>query len=395
LSEIEICLYRNRYLFLQMIVRKELVAIKSLLDAFPAVALLGARQVGKTTLAKQLSPLYFDLEIPEERTRLDVLWPRLIADNELLILDEAQTWPELFPRLRSTIDQRREQRSRFLLLGSVAPSLMKHVAESLAGRLAIMELNPLHLNDLPSDQGDALWQVGGFPDGGILQEKAFPLWQRNYLRLIVERDLPNLGLMLRPLQGMRLLEMTALLHANVLNATQLGESLGVSYHTAQHYLDYLQGIYLVRELRPYAANELKRLTRRPKLYWRDSGLLHALRGLQQVNDLLSQPWVGASWEGFCLEQILQTCDQLTSSPKSFYFRTSDGLETDLLLEWPEEIHLVEIKLTTSPSPHDFTPIEKIARLLARPVKKFSSPEPNTPSQATINFLLIWPTISIT
>lgn len=333
------------------------------LGQFPAVALVGARQSGKTTLARSLGGEYFDLEQPGDRTRLDVEWDRLCARKQLVILDEAQVWPEIFPRLRGAIDADRKRRGRFLLLGSVSPSLMANVSESLAGRLSVVELTPFLLPELRSVQLSDLWLRGGYADGGVHDPPAFPQWQQDYLKLLAQRDLPSWGLSARPQMTDRLLHMTALVSGQLWNASQLGQSLGLSHPTVNSYVDYLEGAFLVRRLRPFAANLKKRLIRSPKLYWRDSGLLHSLLQVSLYDDLLVQPWVGASWEGFVIEQILSTLTALGCRFEPYFLRTSDGYEIDLLLEIGRERWAFEIKLTSQPDPQDLERLNKVADLL--------------------------------
>jgi hypothetical protein len=332
------------------------------LEQFPAVGLLGPRQCGKTTLAKGLSRHYFDLEQPSDRLRLDLSWNDIIERNDLVLLDEAQAWPEVFPRLRAAIDARRKDNGRFLLLGSVSPVLMRQVSESLAGRMALAELTPFHLVELPGSKCDLLWRCGGYPDGGVLGGATFPQWQANYLSLMAQRDLPAWGLAARPAVTDRLFRMVAARQGGILNASQLGQSIGITYHTVQSYLDHLEAAFLIRRLPPFYANIQKRLVKAPKIYWRDSGLLHALLGLMPEADLWAQPWVGASWEGWVIEQILAARQARGENIQAWYFRTQDGLEADLLLESGKHREIIEIKLTTSPSQEDFTRLGKVAAL---------------------------------
>jgi len=322
--------------------------LENQLSHYPAVALLGARQVGKTTLAKALGGRYFDLERDQDRLRLDLEWESLIAGTDLLILDEAQVVPEIFPRLRAAIDADRKRSGRFLLLGSVSPSLMKQVGQALTGRLALCELTPFLARELPEHQWDQLWKMGGYTDGGILEPERFANWQSNYLELMAQRDLPGWGLPARPLVTTRLFRMLAALHGQTWNASQLGKSLGLSYHTVDTYVDYLEQAYLVHRLPAYASNIKKRLVKSPKLYWRDSGLLHALLDLEENDDLYSKPWVGASWEGWIIEQILDHLGSAGRSFHAFHLRTSDQREIDLLLEYRGVLWAFEIKLTGTP-----------------------------------------------
>lgn len=330
----------------------------------PAVALTGPRQAGKTTLARSLGGVYFDLEQEPERLRLDLEWAQAVAGGDLVILDEAQTWPEVFPRLRGAIDDDRGRNGRFLLLGSVSPALMTRVSESLAGRLALVELTPLLWSEVPSEAiPDRLWLRGGFPDGGVLGSDAFPRWQTDYLQLLVLRDLPEWGLPARPQTTQRLVRMLAAVHGQTLNASQLGKSLGLSYHTVDHYLDYLEGAFLVRRLPPFHANLKKRLVKSPKVYWRDSGVLHSLLDATDRRSLLAQPWVGASWEGFVIEQLLGHLSALGRHHRAYHLRTSDRHEIDLLLEIDGKLWAIEAKLTASPNPGDLRRLDRVADLV--------------------------------
>lgn len=326
--------------------------------------LLGARQVGKTTLARTFSKVYYDLEQAENRLRLDIQWHELTRSEELVILDEAQSDPDLFPRLRGTIDEDRKRNGRFLILGSVSPGLMKAVSEFLTGRVAICELNPLSVPEVPSGQEDSLWINGGYPDGGILQPGQFPVWQQNYLEMLALRDLPVWGMPARPPMIRRFFRMLAAAHGQAWNASQIGKSLGVSYHTVNDYLDRLEEAYLIRKIQPYHANIRKRLVRSPKVFWRDSGLLHSLLGVPTLDDLLGRPWVGASWEGWVIEQIL-ICMNIHGLPFDgpYYLRTSDGHELDLIFRLGGMTYAVEIKLSSSPGMDDIRKLRKAADII--------------------------------
>ena len=349
-----------------MIHRIQKSLIRKRLNQFPAVCIVGPRQAGKTTLAKDLSQIYFDLEQESDRLKLDLLWHDLMEKDQLIILDEAQTWPEVFPRLRGAIDARRNSKGRFLLLGSVSPSLMKQVGESLAGRMAIVDLPPLTVSELPSDYSDSLWKNGGFPDGGVLDPTvgSYPVWQESYLRQMTHQDLPAWGLPSKPQQTDRLIRMIAAVHGSQLNASQLGQGLGVSYHTVQSHVDFLEGAFLIRKLPPfYVRNFPKRLTKTPKIYWRDSGLLHFLLGLPANSIPPDQPWAGQSWEGWVIEQIITTRQASGEIFSAHYFRTGDGLECDLLLETNHGREIIEIKLSSNPSSETFSKLSKIANLV--------------------------------
>ncbi len=331
---------------------------------YPAVALVGPRQSGKTTLARQLGKRYYALEQESDRLRLDVQWDEVVAGRGLLVLDEAQEWPEVFARLRGEIDRDRQRAGRFLLLGSVSPTLMTRVSESLAGRLSVVELAPLTWKELNSNaQRHRHWLMGGFPDGGVLNGRTFPTWQRDYLDLLRQRDLPNWGLAATPRTMLRLMRMLASVHGQEWNATQIGNSLGLSYHTINSYVDYLVGAFLLRRLEAYHANIRKRLVKRPKIYWRDTGLLHSIMNVEDADSLLSQPWVGASWEGYVIQQVISALEIKGAVHNAFYLRTSDQREIDLILELRGERWAIEVKLTSRPSRDDLASLNRNADLI--------------------------------
>jgi hypothetical protein len=338
--------------------------LRARLARFPAAALLGPRQCGKTTLGRSLSGRYYDAEQPADRLRLDLDWPDVVAGRGLVVIDEAQSWPELFPRLRAAIDADRRRNGRFLLLGSVSPALMREVSESLAGRLARVELTPFLLPELGARSLDRLWLMGGFPDGGVLGARAFPAWQRDFLTLMAQRDLPDWGLAARPQVTDRLLHMVAAVHGQAWNASALGQSLGLSYHTVNSHLDYLEGAYLVRRLAPWSGNVRKRLTRSPKAYVRDAGLLHALLRVASRAELLRHPAAGASWEGFVIEQLLGALAASGIDANPHYLRTSDGYEIDLLLTLGGATVAIEIKLSAGAAPQDLDRLERAADLVS-------------------------------
>ena len=288
-------------------------------------------------LARALGGSYFDLEQEPERLRLDLGWERHVSGRELVVLDEAQTWPELFDRLRGAIDADRTRMGRFLLLGSVSPSLMTHVSESLAGRLSLVELTPLLWTELESRASrERLWLCGGFPDGGVLKRGRYPQWQRDYLTLLVQRDLPTWGLPATPRTTDRLLRMTAALHGSMWNASKLGKSLGLSYHTVNRYADFL---------------------------WRDTGLLHALLGAPDEESLLAQPWVGASWEGHVIEHAIGALEARGTPFEAFHFRTSDQHEIDLVLELAGGRWAIGVRLTSAPTTDDLRALDRRADLI--------------------------------
>jgi predicted AAA+ superfamily ATPase len=347
-----------------MIARHLKSIIVSRLKSFPAVALFGARQTGKTTLAKTLSSVYYDLEVESEKLRLDLQWNEIIPSNKLIILDEAQNYPEIFPRVRNAIDNERKRNGRFLILGSISPGLMKEVSEFLTGRIAICELGPLCFEEMEVSHTDDLWLMGGFPDGGILDKAKFPVWQRHYLDLLAMRDLPMWGLPAKPQMTRRFFKMLAISNGNMWNASLVGKSLGLTYHTVNSYLDYLEQAYLIRRLQPFFANIKKRLVKSPKVFWRDSGLLHSLLGVREMDDLFVQPWVGGSWEGWVIEQIFVCLGIHDIDYEAYYFRTRDGYELDLVLRLFGKLWAFEIKLSSAPDKRDLDGLTKTAAMIS-------------------------------
>jgi predicted AAA+ superfamily ATPase len=323
--------------------------IRAKLKKFPAVALTGPRQCGKTTLAQQLGGVYFDMETAGSEARLDAEWEVLVSGKRLIIIDEAQNAPGVFSRLRGTIDADRRRNGRFLLLGSVSPGLMKNVSESLAGRLGLVRMTPFILPELKSGQMDDLWLRGGYPDGGILDARMFPEWQDSYLEMLATRDLPSWGLPAKPQQTLRLLAMLAAVHGLPLNASQIGSSMARDHKTILSHCDFLEGAYLIRRLQPFSTNIKKRLVKRPRILWRDSGLIHALMGVTDLDNLYRQPWLGQSWEAFVIDQTLDTLSAGDLRATPYFFRTSDGYELDLVLDWGTDRWAIEIKLTSNPS----------------------------------------------
>ena len=338
--------------------------VQNKLAKFPAVALLGPRQCGKTTLAQRLRGTYFDMEIEGSRARLDAEWDQLAGSDRLVVIDEAQQAPEVFSRLRGTIDADRKRNGRFLLLGSVSPALMTSVSESLAGRIGIVNMGPFVLPELKVSQLDDLWLRGGFPDGGILSPSMFPEWQNDYIQTLAARDLPTWGLPAKPRQTLRLLAMLAAVHGQPFNASRLGSALSLDHKTITSYCDFLEGAFLIRRLQPYHANIRKRLVKTPKVFWRDSGLLHAQMGVMDLEHLYRQPWLGQSWEGFVIEQTLAVITGSRGLIRPFYFRTSDGYELDLVLDRGPERWAVEIKLTSDPSRGEIERLQTTAEMVA-------------------------------
>ena len=322
--------------------------LKSLRRQFPAVLIVGARQVGKTTLVRQAFPRLPYCDVEEPRTRqLFTTDPTFQIESRVtrgLILDEAQCVPEIFASLRSLIDRQRRLNGRFLILGSAQPSLLRQVSETLAGRVGILELDPLTAHEagsgVPRRSWRDVWLQGGFPDA---LRGSFRDWWESYLRTYVERDLPQLHVAADPLLLRRLLTMLAHAQGGLLNASQLGQALSVSYHTITRYLDILEQTFLVRRLPPYFRNVDKRLTKAPKVYLRDTGLLHHLLNIQSISELENHPVYGASWETFVIEDIIRR-ERLKNPHTQFYFwRTATGVEADLILDRGSERVAIEIK----------------------------------------------------
>jgi uncharacterized protein len=327
-------------------------ALHAAAAAFPAVVLLGARQVGKTTLARAAfkAHRYLDLEDPRtaERFRQDARFELDTGVDAGLILDEAQAVPEVFNALRGAIDAQRSQVGRFIVLGSAQPALVRGVSESLAGRAAVIELDPLTAQEAGQGSDPASWQQlwlqGGFPDalrGG--SQGRWRRWWDSYLRLVLERDLPQYGVRADPLFMRRLLTMLAHQHGGLLNTSALGGSLGVSHHTLLRHLDVLESIYLLRRLPPYFRNVGKRLTKAPKAYLRDTGLLHHLLNISTAEELANHPSRGASWEGFVIEDVLRRERLAHPGTQAFFWRTAAGAEIDLVLDRGSERMVLEIK----------------------------------------------------
>jgi predicted AAA+ superfamily ATPase len=345
-----------------MFLRLCTLRLQHLAQQFPAVLILGPRQVGKTTLARQcFSELpYLDLEDPATRMLFaqDARFQLDARAADGLILDEAQRVPTLFEALRGAIDADRQRMGRYIILGSAQPTLVRQVAESLAGRVGILELNPLTVAETRLDVTQPvdykpLWLSGGFPDalGAAARGGDFRDWWEAYLRTYVERDLPALGVSADPLLMRKLMTMLAHAQGGMANLSQFAGALGVSQPTVQRYTDILEQSFLLRRLPPYFRNIGKRLVKSPKLYLRDTGLLHHLLNISSLAALENHPIRGASWETFVLEDLLRRESITHPHSQPHFWRTAGGAEVDLLLERADGLHAIEIKTAKATSAH--------------------------------------------
>lgn len=337
----------------KLIVRKEEDFLKANLGIFPAVVILGPRQCGKSTLVRMLSEgltdfMYLDLQNRNDLAKLNE--PDLFFQankNKTICLDEIQLMPDLFSVLRSEIDSNR-QNGRFILLGSASRDLIQKSSESLAGRVGLMELTPFLVSELIHENQFDLnqyWLRGAYPDSYLAEsDSASVLWRENFLRTYVERDIPQLGFQIPAQQLKRMLIMSAHSHAQIFNASKLGGSLGLTHPTIKRYLDLLEQTFILRSLPPYEFNTKKRLVKSPKVYVRDSGLLHRLLQIDDFNALLSHPILGSSWEGLVIENI---CSSFRDCQFSFY-RSAAGNELDLIIQKGSKVIAVECKASTAP-----------------------------------------------
>ncbi|MCC7108617.1 MAG: ATP-binding protein [Deltaproteobacteria bacterium] len=320
-----------------------------LLRQFPVVALLGARQVGKSTLARAIAAARravttFDLEHTPDLARLEDASLTLGGLRGLVVIDEVQRRPELFPTLRVLADR---GQARFLLLGSASPDLLRQSSESLAGRIAYLEMGGFALDEVDADALARLWVRGGFPRSFLAaSERASLTWRRSLLRTFLERDLPSLGVRVAPAVLERFWKMIAHWHGELWNGSELGRSLGLSEPTVRHYLDLLSQTFALRVLRPFHENLAKRQVKSPKVYVSDSGLLHALLDIRDHEQLLSHPKLGASWEGFLIQQVVARLG--AERDECFFWRTHEGAELDLLIVRGGRRFGFEFKRTDAP-----------------------------------------------
>ena len=332
-----------------MLIRKKfLQQITNQFEVHALCALLGPRQCGKTTLSKDYARDFqgkvhiFDLENPTHLARLENPLLALSTLNGLVIIDEIQRRPELFPILRVLVD---EMDTKFLILGSASRDLIQQSSETLAGRIGYVELTPFHLEEVEDET--LLWVRGGFPKSYLAEkENASFLWRENYIRTFLERDIPSLGFSIAPQHLRRFWMMLAHYHGNLFNASEIGRSLSISDHTAKKYLDILSGTFMVRSLPPWFENTTKRQIKTPKIYFRDTGIFHTLMGLHTLEAIQNHPKLGASWEGFALEQVIQKLDLYEG--ETFFWRTHAGAELDLFILKEGKKFGFEFKYTDAP-----------------------------------------------
>jgi len=330
--------------------------LEKYLKIFPAVAILGSRQCGKSTLIKHFGKnnsdfLYIDLQDRRDLAKLQEpsLFFHANADKTVC-LDEVQLLPELFRTLRSEIDNDRRP-GRFVLLGSASANLLQKTSESLAGRIGIIDLTPFTVSEVENEPDYSLqrfWMRGGYPDSyNAFDDEASSIWRENFIRTYLERDIPQLGFQIASPKMMRLLTLLAHEHSSSLNLSSIANTMDLSAPTIRHYIDILEQTYIARILPPYFNNIRKRLGKTPRIYLRDSGLLHQILQIQTFNDLLGNPVFGASWEGLVVENI---CTVATGAKASFYRTASGDEEMDLVLEYPDKIIAIECKASTDPQP---------------------------------------------
>lgn len=330
----------------------EIKRLKELFKNNPIVAILGPRQCGKTTLSHQFSRLLssevttFDLENPRNLERLKEPLLALEDAKGLVIVDEIQRLPNLFPVLRVLSDS--SPKTRYLILGSASRDLIKQSSESLAGRITYLEIGGFSLEHLRAQDREKLWIRGGFPRSYLAaNEAASYQWRQDFIATFLERDIPQLGINI-PAEALgRFWGMLAHYHGQIFSASETGKSLGVSDHTAQRYLDLLTGTFMVRQLRPWYYNTKKRLVKRPKIYFRDTGILHTLLSLEDKKDVLSHPKFGASWEGFALEEVIRRLH--LREEEAFFWGVHTGAELDLVFRKKGGLYGIEVKYTQAPS----------------------------------------------
>jgi predicted AAA+ superfamily ATPase len=315
----------------------------------PVTALLGPRQCGKTTLAKEFtkgkSAHFFDLESPQDRARLQNAMLVLASLEGIVIIDEIQAMPELFPLLRVLADDP-ESKARFLILGSVSFQIVRNVSETLAGRVEFIEMAGFDISELAARQSEKHWIRGSFPRSFLAgSDEDSVAWREGFIKTFLERDIPQLGISIPAVAMRRFWMMLAHYHGQTWNASEIARAMGLSDKTVRSYLDILTGTFMMRQLQPWHENIAKRQVKAPKIYFRDTGLLHHLLGLTNMHSLLGHPRVGASWEGFAIEQILQ----IIRPSEAFFWGTHTGSEIDLFLIHEGKRYGFEVKFTESPA----------------------------------------------
>lgn len=333
------------------IIRQINTLFQEYLDLFPVTGIIGPRQVGKTTLTKEMANnqefLYLDMERQADRAKLSQDAAYFLAQfkNQCVIIDEIQFMPELFNELRGIVDNDRRP-GRFIILGSASPDLIRGSSETLAGRIGYLELSPFNLNEV--EDLKKLWVRGGFPDSYLApSDKASKLWRRNFIQTYIQRDLGLLGLKTDIKLMERFWQLLASTQGALLNAQQFGRAIDVDRKTITHYINFLEGAFIIRILQPWYKNLKKRLVKSPKIYIRDTGILHSLLGLDSYESILNHIIVGNSWEGFVIEQIINSYEE---ERQFWFYRTHQGAECDLLIEKNGEVlAAIEIKFGTSPS----------------------------------------------
>jgi len=333
--------------------------LQTLLKTFPIVCIMGPRQSGKTTFIRTALPRwqYLDLEKPSDYIRLSGDPEDAIKRlKQHFILDEAQVLPSLFPLLRSFVDLNRRKKGQMVILGSASLTLIKQISETLAGRAGFLDITPFNWNEVQGRRKaalDILWYRGGFPDAFLTQsDKARIDWFDAYTRTFIERDLTALGIIISAPQMRKLWAMLAHTNGAIWNASQIASSMGVSFHTVNRYTDILEQTFLIRKLPPFFANIGKRVIKSPKVYFRDTGLLHYFLGIHEAKSLSINPYRGASWEGFVIEQVISAFQLFSPGFQAFYWRTAAGAEADLLIKKGERLIPFEIKLHSAPSKRD-------------------------------------------
>ncbi len=336
---------------MEIIRSDELQEIEKRFGYSPVVAILGPRQCGKTTLARQYSRKYasgdvhfFDLEDPADLGKLDQPKTHLEPLRGLVVIDEIQRRPDLFPFLRVLADKKK---CRYLILGSASRDLLRQSSETLAGRISYMELSGFHIDELDKKNVESLWVRGGFPASFLAKNNDLSFrWRQDFVRTFLERDIPNLGIRVPAATLHRFWTMLAHYHGQTANLSEIGRSLSVSDTAIRHYLDILTGTFMIRQLRPWHHNTKKRLVRSPKIYFRDSGIFHSLMSLQSKQSIQSHPKLGASWEGFALEQAVK---HLGLEEENVYFwATHTGAEIDLVFPLKGKMYGIEIKYSDAP-----------------------------------------------